>query len=37
MIVKVCGLRTEENLALVTKSYAMVGLNFYMPSIRCVA
>lgn len=37
MIVKVCGLRTEENLKGVTDSYAMVGLNFYMPSIRCVA
>lgn len=37
MIVKVCGLRTENNLALVKDSLDMIGLNFYMPSIRCVA
>ncbi len=37
MIVKVCGLRSEENLSQVTDSYSMVGLNFYTPSIRCVA
>lgn len=37
MIVKVCGLRTEENLRDVSEAYSMVGLNFYMPSIRCVA
>lgn len=37
MIVKVCGLRTEENLAAVTDQLDMIGLNFYMPSIRCVA
>ena len=37
MIVKVCGLRTQGNLSEVTDSYSMVGLNFYTPSIRCVA
>lgn len=37
MVVKVCGLRTEENLEKVTDSLDMIGLNFYMPSIRCVA
>lgn len=37
MIVKVCGLRTEENLAQVNTTLDMIGLNFYMPSIRCVA
>ena len=37
MIVKVCGLRTEQNLTKVTGSLDMIGLNFYMPSIRCVA
>lgn len=37
MIVKVCGLRTERNLAKVKDSLDMIGLNFYMPSIRCVA
>ena len=37
MIVKVCGLRTEQNLAKVNDSLDMIGLNFYMPSIRCVA
>jgi len=37
MIVKVCGLRTENNLSKVTDSLDMIGLNFYMPSIRCVA
>ena len=37
MIVKVCGLRTENNLSLVKDSLDMVGLNFYMPSIRFVA
>jgi len=37
MIVKVCGLRTENNLAKVKESLDMIGLNFYMPSIRCVA
>lgn len=37
MIVKVCGLRTEHNLAKVKESLDMIGLNFYMPSIRCVA
>lgn len=37
MIVKVCGLRTQKNISQVKESYSMVGLNFYMPSIRCVA
>jgi len=37
MIVKVCGLRTEGNLAKVNGTLDMIGLNFYIPSIRCVA
>lgn len=37
MIVKVCGIRTEENIRALSKlPIDMVGLNFYPPSIRYV-
>jgi len=37
MIIKVCGIKTEENILFLSKSSIdMVGLNFYQPSIRYV-
>jgi len=38
MIIKVCGIKTKENIAFLSKAdIDMVGLNFYKPSVRYIS
>jgi len=38
MIVKVCGIKTEENIEFLAQAdIEMIGLNFYSPSVRYIA